>query len=63
MSATAKLQEVQAELVERGVKDVKFFFVFSPLKATSEVANDAAKLLSSYLKGKYKVVKAYGKQP
>jgi hypothetical protein len=59
MSAKERLQEVQTALEKRGVRDVKFFFAFSPRKATSEVANDAAKLLGSYLDGKIKSVKMF----
>lgn len=59
MSATSRLGNVQAALVQQGVKDVKFFFAFSPRKSTSEVANDAAKLLGSYVNGACKEVKMF----
>lgn len=57
MEATNRLNNVQAALTERGVRDVKFFFdEAASSQLPSTVKAEAAYLLEQYLAGKYKEI-------
>lgn len=54
MSANAKerLQKLQAALVQRGVKDVKFFATFGSETSAHELASDVAEVLEAVEAGR-----------
>jgi hypothetical protein len=64
MSADSRLDEVQAALKKRGVRDVKFCFFLSDEKPSSEVVTDAATFLQAYLEeGQHTAVEGIGDSP
>jgi hypothetical protein len=52
MSAKVRLQALEAQLRERGVVDVKFFFDHGT-KGVTGVANDVIDVLEAYLHGRF----------
>lgn len=52
MSAKERLDKVQAALLERGVKDVKFFFSNEALGTLTKAAEGASMVLEAYLEGR-----------
>lgn len=56
MEATNRLNDVQAALTKRGVRDVKFFFAAASSQLPSKVKVEAAYLLEQYLAGNYKEI-------
>lgn len=60
MSAKNRLDNVQAALVERGVKDVKFFVGRRREVAPSKMAADVAVACEAYLAGRYKKSEPFG---
>jgi hypothetical protein len=53
MNAKVRLETLQAKLVERGVRDVKFFFTLSDSASLSSVASDVADVLEAVEAGRY----------
>lgn len=49
MSESKRLADVQAALVQRGVKDVKFFIQQGSERPLSAVKNDAAAMLEAFI--------------
>jgi hypothetical protein len=60
MSSKQRLENVQAELVKRGAKDVKFFFGKLSELAPSELMSDAADAFEAYLAGRHKKCAPFG---
>lgn len=54
MSEKDRLQSLQAELVRRGVTDVKFFFSACGDKPLTMVVHQISDVLDAYLKGRFK---------
>jgi len=65
MSAKERLKAVQATLVERGVRDVKFCFApgASGKMPLSEFQNSVADFFEAYLRGGNKVLPRVGDAP
>ncbi len=59
MNAKERLHALQAELTERGVKDVKFYFS-RPEAQLSQVATDVADALEAYINGNYSPLEKLG---
>lgn len=55
MNAKTRLANVQTQLRNRGVRDVKFCFVVSPETVVEDVLTDMADLLESHVAGRCRV--------
>ena len=53
MSAKERLQVLQAALVERGVRDVKFLFSLDAYTSVNKVASDVADVLEAVQQGRF----------
>lgn len=63
MNASERLQNVQAALTDRGVRDVKFFFDESASgKLPSDVKSEAEFLLGQFLNGETKVISDFNNE-
>jgi lysophospholipase L1-like esterase len=63
MSAKERLQDLQTALNQRGVQDVKFFFVGTNDIPTSHVAADVEAALQSYISGRVQEMGPLGDSP
>ena len=60
MDANERLNNAQSALTQRGVRDVKFFFDPQAGSALpSDVKNDAANVLDSFLRGEAKAMPSF----
>lgn len=59
MNAKERLQKVQATLVERGVKDVKFFVNLGTETSVSALANDVADVLEAVVRGDARAINSF----
>lgn len=59
MSAKEKLKALEAQLRDRGVVDVKFFFDHGT-KGLTGVANDVIEVLEAYVQGRFDVAAPIG---
>ncbi len=59
MSAKERLDALQAKLVARGVKDVKFYFTLGSEMSKTGLANDVADVLDAVESGRVREIQSF----